>query len=148
MDTESALDPPQDRYYSREHNIWAQRDDAGQVRVGVDSLLLSSLGELAYIALFDPGRAVTRGHSIGTLEAAKMTTAIAAPVSGVITATNEAVLADPQLINRAPYSEGWLVELDPTNWEAESSQLVFGDAIPEWAEESKQRLKAEFEPNE
>ena len=91
--------------------------------------------------------AVARGHSIGTLEAAKMTTSIAAPISGVITAVNEAVLADPQLINRDPYSEGWLAELDPTNWEAESSQLIFGDDIPAWAEESRQRLSDEAEHN-
>ena len=145
MNTEPVFDTPDDRHYSREHNIWAQRDDTGRVRVGVDSFLLSSLGELAYIALFDPGMAVARGHSIGTLEAAKMTTSITAPISGIITAINEAVLADPQLINRDSYSEGWLAELDPTNWEAESSQLVFGDDIPAWAEESRQRLSDEAE---
>ena len=148
MNTRPVFDTPEDRHYSREHNLWVQRSEDGRVRVGADTFLLHSLGELAYLALFDPGMAVARGHSVGTLEAAKMTTSIAAPVSGIITAVNEAVLADPQLINRSPYADGWLIELDPTNWEVESPHLVTGDDIAEWAKESENRLAEEAENGE
>jgi len=145
MNAKPVFDTPQDRHYSREHNLWVQRGDGGRARVGVDAFLLHSLGELAYLALFDPGMAVARGHSIGTLEAAKMTTSIAAPVSGIITAINEAALSDPQLINRSPYADGWLIELDPTDWGAESRHLVSGDEIAAWAEESSNRLAKDAE---
>ena len=143
--TESAFDVPDDRSYDREHDIWVHRDDSGRVRIGIDSFLLASLGELAYVALFDPGTVVARGHSIGTLEAAKMTTSITVPVSGIVTEINEAVLTDPQLINRDPYVEGWLIELDPTNWQQESQLLVAGEAIPAWVQEATKRLADEAE---
>lgn len=140
MTTEPTFHIPADRHYDREHNVWAQTCDNGRIRIGIDAFLLSSLGELAYVALFDVGTAAIRGDSIGTLEAAKMTTSINVPISGVITQTNAAVLSDPQLINREPYVNGWLIELDPSNWDHESNLMVSGDDIPAWVQESTARL--------
>ena len=82
MDSSRAFDVPHDRHYDRAHHLWARRDDGtGRVRIGVDAIGLESLGELAYVELREEGRVVTRGEPVGSLEAAKMTTTIAAPVS-------------------------------------------------------------------
>lgn len=132
-----APDVPADRHYDPAHHLWARRDpDTGRVRIGVDAIGLESLGELAYVALAEPGRRVARGGSLGSLEAAKMTTAITAPCAGTVVARNDAVLADPLLVNREPYGGGWLVEIEPPGpeaWQQDAARLVSGAAVAPWA---------------
>ncbi len=85
----------------------------------------------------------------GAAAAAPAGPAPAAPaVRGLNESQAEAVLADPQLINRSPYPDGWLIELHPTNWETEAPLLVSGDGIAEWARESENRPAEEAENGE
>jgi glycine cleavage system H protein len=89
------------------------------------------------------GENLKRGDAFGSLEAAKFVGPLTSPLSGTVTATNDAVVADPALVERDPYGAGWLVELtlaDP----AELRELVSGaDVIPVWfaAEVEDYRLK-------
>ena len=126
---------PSDRAYDRVHHMWAQFDTAsGDVFVGIDTLGLASLGDLAYVTLKDVGRQVKRGESMGTLEAAKMTGDLTAPISGVIVARNDGVVSNPALVNQSPYVDGWMVVIKPIDWKAEFVQLVSGDELPAWIE--------------
>lgn len=126
---------PSDRLYDREHHMWAQFDGAsGDVLVGIDTLGLASLGDLAYVTLQEVGKSVKRGESMGTLEASKMTGDLTAPVSGVIVARNEALVNNPALVNQSPYVDGWMVVIKPSNWKSESVQLVSGGDLPAWVE--------------
>lgn len=72
------------------------------------------------------------GERLGTLEAAKMTGEIAAPVGGVVLQRNGQAIADPYSVNRDPFGAGWLVALEPTDWEADSAALVSGPAVKGW----------------
>ncbi len=144
MPSDRAFDVPQDRFYDKATHLWARPDAAsGRVRVGIDAIGLESLGELAYVAVPEVGNTVERGGSLGSLEAAKMTTHVVAPVSGAVVARNDAALADPLLVNRDPYGDGWLVEIEPASWDAEAAELVSGDAIPAWAAAEIERLGEE-----
>lgn len=135
---------PADRRYDREHHMWAQFDLAsGDVRVGIDTLGLASLGDLAYVTLKDVGISVKRGESMGTLEAAKMTGDLIAPVSGTIVARNEATVSNPGLVNQSPYVDGWMVVIKPSDWENESAQLVSGDGLPAWVEAEIKRYMSQ-----
>ena len=137
-------DVPHDRCYDGTHHVWARRDaESGRVFVGIDGMGLESLGELAYIGLRDEGTRVTQGDAVGTLEAAKMTSRIVAPVSGTVVARNEDALRDPLAVNRDPYGAGWLVALEATDWEGDSRRLISGDAIDEWVASEIERLRAE-----
>lgn len=140
MAADPAFDVPLDRYYERVHHLWARMDEEGCVRVGIDTIGLESLGELAYISLKPTGAAVARGESIGTLEAAKMTTIISAPCTGIVIRCNEEVLRDPLLVNEDPYDRGWLMDIKPSNWEAESAMLVTGGQIEAWVASEVERL--------
>jgi glycine cleavage system H protein len=77
------------------------------------------------------GKTIERGKSMGTLESGKWVGPIPAPVSGEIIATNEAVTADPTLVNSDPYGEGWIVKLKPSDPEGEKADLVTGQAAVE-----------------
>lgn len=135
---------PADRAYDREHHMWAQVDSAsGDVTVGIDTLGLASLGDLAYITLKDVGAEVKRGESMGTLEAAKMTGDLIAPISGTIVARNDAAVSNPGLVNQSPYADGWMVVLKPNDWENESTQLVSGDGLHAWVEAEVKRYKSQ-----
>ncbi len=133
---------PRDRHYDRSNHMWAQRDaDTGRVLVGMDALGVESLGDLAYITLPLPGERTTRGKASGTLEAAKMTGEMIAPVSGTIIKRNEEVLRNPALVNRDCYGKGWLLAVEPTDWKTESAQLVHGDAVEAWGKAEVERYR-------
>jgi glycine cleavage system H protein len=133
---------PADRSYDREHHLWSRREaDSGAVRVGMDMLGLESLGDLVVVALRPVGTAVRRGEALGTLEAAKMTGDIIAPVSGTIVAHNPAVLRDPHLVNRSPYEEGWLALLEPLDWPAECGALVGAEGLDDWVRREIERYR-------
>jgi glycine cleavage system H protein len=135
---------PPDRHYDRDTHMWARYDTtSGNVLVGMDTLGLASLGDLAYVTLQAAGIPVKRGQSMGTLEAAKMTGDIIAPVSGVIVERNDVCVKNPGIVNDSPYEEGWLVSIKPVDWEAESVQLISGDDLPAWVEEEVKRYKGQ-----
>ncbi len=147
MSDSDSYDLPQDRFYHPRDHTWSQvrEADGSQVRIGMDAMQLDNLGELAYIQLQPPGTVVKAGDSIGTLEAAKMTAEIFAPVSGTIELVNDSVLTQPLLVNQQPYGEGWLLQLTPSDWTADSAALIGGADIEAWAVAEEARFKAEFD---
>lgn len=135
---------PADRAYDREHHLWAQYDStSNQVTVGIDTLGLASLGDLAYVTLQAVGIPIKRGESMGTLEAAKMTGDLIAPVSGVIVARNDETVSNPALVNQSPYADGWMAVIKPSDWESESAQLVSGNDLPAWVESEIKRYRSQ-----
>lgn len=135
---------PNDRWYDGEQHLWARPDPAtGQLVVGLNALGLAALGDLAYITLRATGTTVRRGEPIGTLEAAKMTGDLFAPVSGTLVGGNPDVLRDPTLVNRDPYGAGWLFTLAPADWEGESAALIAGDALPAWIAAETERYRSQ-----
>lgn len=125
-------------------STWARIDPAtGHVIVGMDALGLAALGDLAYITLRPAGMTIRRGEPIGTLEAAKMTGDLIAPVSGVLVGGNPDVLRDPTLVNRDPYGAGWLLRLVPADWDTDSAALITGDALPAWVAAEAERYRSQ-----
>lgn len=133
---------PPNLYYDRSNHLWARRDGA-TVTIGLDTLGLESLGDMAYLSLQAVGFPAQRGAAVGTLEAAKMVGDLVAPVSGTIAARNEAVLRDPSLVNRDPYGAGWLVQITPSDWERESAELVHGPELMPWVLAEVERYQAQ-----
>lgn len=138
----NGYDFPADRAYDRDHHMWVQYEPAGgYARVGVDVLGLAALGDLAYVVLYEPGTHVRRGEAVGTLEAAKMTGEVIAPVSGMIVARNETAMSNPGLVNAAPYGDGWLVLIRPDDWANEAAALVNGAELPTWVAAEIERYR-------
>ena len=120
-----------------------EKDESGKVTVGMDELGLDSLGELAYLTLPGAGTPVEMGKAMGSMEAAKMTGELYAPVSGIVIEKNDAVLQNPLLVNEEPYDKGWLVKIKPTNWEEESVSMVTGDKLAPWIEAEIERFETQ-----
>ena len=143
MQTVEGFEFPDERYYESSQHLWVRPDAANRLLVGIDRLGLEALGDLAYVSLHAVGGRVAQGEAVGTLEAAKMTTDIASPVSGLIVERNDDVVRDPLLVNRDPYDNGWLVVLEPERWESECVDFVSGPAIAHWATSEIQRYRNE-----
>ena len=143
MQTVAGFEFPDERYYETSQHLWVRPDTVGRIIVGIDRLGLEALGELAYVSLHAIGSRLARGDAFGTLEAAKMTTDVSAPVSGLIVERNESVVRDPLLVGRDPYDQGWLVVIEPTSWDSESAEFVSGPAIAHWAAAEVERYRTE-----
>ncbi|GAA1633967.1 glycine cleavage system protein GcvH [Georgenia ruanii] len=98
-----------DLRYSAEHE-WV--DDAAPARIGITTIATGALGDIVYVELPAVGAEVVAGEPCGEVESTKSVSELYAPVSGVVTAINDAVVADPSLLNADPFGEGWLFAVD------------------------------------
>ncbi len=134
---------PTDLYYDGKNHMWAKKDNDNQILVGIDAIGLDTLGELAYIILKPTGTTVKKGEPIGTLEAAKMTGDIFAPISGKITAVNTHCIENPAIVNEDYYGKGWLVTIEAQNWAAESAGLISGEELQPWIDAEIHRMETQ-----
>jgi len=106
MSTEMANGVPAGLLYSKEHE-WVKLD--GDVAtVGITDYAQSSLGDIVYVELPRVGAELNQFGTIGVIESVKAVSDIFTPVGGDVLETNGAVDADPSLVNRDPFGEGWL----------------------------------------
>ena len=123
---------PEELYYlAGDKLVWARFEDDGTVTAGVPDPGQAIAGKVVAGTGKKLGRTIERGKSMGTLESGKWVGPIPAPVSGEIIAINEAVTANPSLVNTDPYGEGWIVKLQPSDLEGEKADLVTGQAAVE-----------------
>ncbi len=100
-----------DRRYEPGTHMWVLPVSEGVVRVGMDPLGIETSGTLAQLSFTAVGTDVAAGRPFGQLEAAKFVGPLVSPVSGILLAVNEAVIADPGLAERDPFGHGWLIEV-------------------------------------
>ena len=99
-----------DRKYTSSHE-WLLDLGNGTYRVGLSDYAQSSLGDIVFIDLPQPGDTVTAETSLGDVESVKAVSEVLSPVSGTVTATNEALSSAPESINTDPY-DAWLIEVN------------------------------------
>jgi len=105
-------DVPEDLKYTAEHE-WVRIDEGSQTaRVGITDYAQGALGDVVYVSLPEVGAQVTKGAAIGEVESTKSVSDIYAPLAGTVTARNEKLDENPELINSDPYGEGWIMELE------------------------------------
>ena len=110
----SELDYPDDLRYTSDHE-WVQGVEGGAIRIGITAFAQDSLGDVVYVSLPAVGATVSSGEACGEVESTKSVSDIYAPVSGEVTAVNDALDSSPELVNSAPYTEGWMYEVRPAD---------------------------------
>lgn len=100
---------PDDLRYTEEHE-WV-RLDADQVTVGITDFAQQQLGDVVFVDLPEPGTHVEQGQTFGEIESTKSVSDLYAPVSGTIAARNEQLESQPEIVNSAPFTDGWLVAI-------------------------------------
>lgn len=106
------------RKFSKDHE-WIEEISAGVYRIGITDYAQGQLGDIVYAELPAVGKTVGQGDTFAVLESVKAASDVYAPISGKVLAVNEAVAADPALLNQAAEGDGWLITLEasaPEEW--------------------------------
>jgi glycine cleavage system H protein len=125
--TVSNCNIPEDLYYVVEKHVWARHDD-GVVTVGLTDVAQNLAKGIISVSPKKVGRRVEAGKSVATVESSKWVGPVPSPVNGEIIEVNEAAVADPGIVNRAPYEAGWIAKVRPDDWATESANLATGEA--------------------
>ena len=105
------MSTPDDLKYTAEHE-WVRAGSGSTVRVGITDYAQEALGDIVFVSLPAVGDEVSSGQAVGEVESTKSVSDVYAPVAGTVSARNEALEAQPELLNSDPYGEGWIVEID------------------------------------
>jgi glycine cleavage system H protein len=101
---------PDDLRYSPEHE-WV-RLTGTVARIGITDFAQDSLGDVVYVQLPDVGLDVVAGASVSEIESTKSVSDVYVPVTGVVSASNDALADQPELVNSDPYGDGWMFEVE------------------------------------
>jgi glycine cleavage system H protein len=118
---------PQELRYTEEHEYVKQADEAGVVTVGITEYAQDQLGDVVFVELPKVGASFGRMEVFGTIEAVKAVSELFSPVTGEVVAVNDALDANPALVNTDPYGEGWMIRIRLAN-PAELDGLMDADA--------------------
>jgi glycine cleavage system H protein len=135
----SAYEVPDGLFYTKEHE-WT-RVSGGTARVGITDYAAKTLNDIVYLTLPSLGKEVKQFSSFGTVESIKAVSELYAPLSGTITSINQELANHPELINKAPYEEGWIIELKYSKLGEEQKALL----SPSQYEEFLKSLDAEHQ---
>lgn len=128
-----AYQTPEELRYAKTHE-WV-RVEGDEVTVGITDYAQHALGDVVFAELPELGRNLTIGEPFGVVESVKAASDVYAPVSGVVSAINEALLDQPELLNSDPYGAGWMLKLTAGNIQAEREQLLDAAAYGQHAED-------------
>lgn len=106
---------PENRKYTAEHEWAMPTGDGSVLRIGITAYAQENLGDIVYVALPEVGQALDAGQSFGEVESTKSVSELYAPVAGTVSARNEALEANPELVNSDPFGAGWMVEIEATD---------------------------------
>jgi glycine cleavage system H protein len=107
-----ALSFPDDCRYSDSHEY--VREEGDLARLGISAFAVDQLGDIVFVDLPEVGASLSKGKSFGNVESVKAVEDLISPISGVVEARNEAVLASPEELQNDPYGEGWLLVVRPS----------------------------------
>ncbi len=99
--------------FTKDHE-WV-RLDGGIVTIGITEHAQEALGDVVFVELPEPGREVAEGEACAVVESVKAASDVYAPLTGRVVETNQAIVDDPALVNRAATGEGWFFRLEPSD---------------------------------
>ncbi len=119
------LNLPEDIRYSRDHE-WV-RAAGGEWVVGISDYAQDQLGDVVFVELPAAGAKFAADEVFGTVESVKAVSELLMPVAGTVLAANTALTESPERINTHPYTDAWMLKIQPDN-PADVDQLMDRDA--------------------
>ena len=104
---------PEDMRYTKDHE-WV-KDDNGEVAIGITDFAINQLGDITLVEMPEVGEKIEVGATIGTIESVKAVSDLYSPLTGEVTAINEALEDTPETVNDDPYGEGWMLKIKLDN---------------------------------
>lgn len=102
---------PEGLQYTEEHEWVKRTGEEGVVEIGITDYAQGELGDVVFVELPKGGETFSKMQVFGTIEAVKAVSELFSPVSGEVIAVNDALDADPALVNNEPYGAGWMIRM-------------------------------------
>ncbi len=131
---------PKGIYFDKTHT-WAFMNRTGKVEVGINDFLQNVTGKPSRVEMKKTGDKVRKGELLMTIVQDGKRLNINSPVTGTVQALNNRLLESPSLLNTAPYAEGWVYHIEPTNWFRETQFMLMADQTTDWLKKEFARLK-------
>jgi len=131
---------PEGLYYHKEH-FWA-KVDGSTVTVGSTDFAQKQAGQIVYVELPSPGKAIEQGKPCGSMESGKWVGRIYAPVSGKVDSVNQDLEDSPELVNESPYEKGWMFKINASNLQEDLKNLMQLNNLPEFVKSEIARVQS------
>ncbi len=115
---------PADLKYTQDHE-WV-RVEGDIATVGVTDFAQGELGDVVFVEIETEGETLDKGETFGTVEAVKTVSDLFMPVGGEVTEFNKALADEPELVNKDPYGEGWMIKIKMSD-ASEAGELMSAD---------------------
>lgn len=113
---------PENLLYTKDHE-WV-KNDGDFIYVGITDFAQKELGDIVYVEVETLGEILAQHQVFGTVEAVKTVSDLFLPMGGEIIEVNSKIITNPELLNKDPYGDGWIIKIK-TNNTAESSNLLY-----------------------
>ena len=120
---------PENVKYSSDHE-WV-RAEGNEAYVGITDFAQDELGEIVYVDVATEGETLEKGEVFGSIEAVKTVSDLLMPVGGEVLEVNAQLDDAPELVNKDPFGEGWIIKIAVQN-EADLSDLMSAEAYKEF----------------
>ena len=120
---------------------WMKEEDAATVRVGIDDFAQKLVGKVESVELPRAGSWLAQGEKGWTLQVDSTSIPMLSPVDGEVLSANPDILLAPDLANRDPFGEGWLLKVRPTRLASNRKNLLSGNLARKWIEETLHGLR-------
>lgn len=117
---------PSELKYAASHE-WVRSEGNGVYTVGITEHAQELLGDMVFVDLPEVGRVVAAGEDCAVAESVKAASDIYSPISGEVIAVNSELESSPELVNSAPYGDGFLFQIKASD-ETEIASLLSADA--------------------
>jgi glycine cleavage system H protein len=138
--TANILRVPQGVFFSRNHT-WSFMNKNGTANVGLDDLLLHLTGEVKVRNLKNPGETIRKGEVMTEIDHDGKLLNISSPISGTVVKTNHLLHKNPGLLNADPFGKGWICQIKPTDWKADTESCFIAGSATDWSARELDRFK-------
>lgn len=116
---------PADLRYTKSHE-WLRTLPDGTIEIGITDHAQQTLGDLVFVEVPEAGRALAAGDACAVVESVKAASDVYSPIAGEVTAGNVLLATQPELVNRDPYGQGWILRIKPAAGGAGAALLDAG----------------------
>ena len=133
----------EDRFYTPQ-GVWALVQ-GNTIRIGLSDFLQQRSGDIAFADVKPEGTALATGDEVAAIETIKVNINLTSPAAGTILQINPLMETAPETINQDPYGEGWLCEIEATDWETDRKNMLTPEA---YFAQMKQEAESEVKKND
>ncbi|HTR81399.1 MAG TPA: glycine cleavage system protein GcvH [Bacteroidota bacterium] len=101
---------PENLRYTKNHEWVRIEGTAGYI--GITDYAQGELGDIVFVELPEAGKKVESGQAFGTVEAVKAVSDLFSPVTGEVLSVNKKIHDSPELVNKEPYDQGWMIKVN------------------------------------